>query len=66
MANTLAEAEKDEEAVHILSHVPSGDDTCLKTWSASFNKIIKRYKYKCIGKIFNRNLQIFKNNHGNI
>lgn len=42
MADTLAEAEKAGEMVHILSHVPTGDDTCLKSWSHQFNTIVQR------------------------
>jgi hypothetical protein len=42
LAETLLKAEKNEEKVHILSHMPSGYESCLKTWSREFHKIIDR------------------------
>jgi hypothetical protein len=42
LADTLLQAERDGEKVHILSHMPSGYDSCLKTWSREFHKIIDR------------------------
>jgi sphingomyelin phosphodiesterase len=42
LADILLQAEKDEEKVHILGHIPSGDTECLKTWSREFHKIIDR------------------------
>lgn len=43
LSDTLAQAEKAGEIVHILSHVPTGDDTCLIKWSHEYNKIINRF-----------------------
>lgn len=42
MADVLAEAEKAGEMVHILSHVPSGDDTSYSVWAHQFKRIIER------------------------
>jgi sphingomyelin phosphodiesterase len=42
LADTLYEAEKNEEKVHILGHIPSGDSECLRTWSREFHRIIDR------------------------
>jgi hypothetical protein len=42
LAETLLQAEKNSEKVHILSHMPSGYNSCLKTWSREFHKIIHR------------------------
>jgi len=42
LAETLLQAERDGEKVHILSHMPSGYPLCLKTWSREFHKIIHR------------------------
>ncbi|PNF14909.1 hypothetical protein B7P43_G04318 [Cryptotermes secundus] len=44
LAETLLQAEKNSEKVHILSHMPSGYNTCLKTWSREFHKIIHRFE----------------------
>jgi hypothetical protein len=42
LAETLLKAEKNGEKVHVLSHMPSGYESCLKTWSREFHKIIDR------------------------
>jgi sphingomyelin phosphodiesterase len=42
LADTLLQAEKDNERVHILGHIPSGDSGCQRTWSREFRKIIVR------------------------
>jgi hypothetical protein len=42
LAETLLKAEKNNEKVHILSHMPSGYNSCLKTWSREFHRIIHR------------------------
>lgn len=43
LVDTLAEAEKNGEAVHILSHVPPGSLECWHPWSSEFNRIVRRY-----------------------
>jgi hypothetical protein len=42
LADTLLQAESAGEKVHILGHIPSGDSSCLRTWSREFHKIIER------------------------
>lgn len=42
LANTLAEAEKNNEVVHILSHFPAGSVDILRKCSDEFNRIIRR------------------------
>lgn len=42
LAGVLLDAERNNEIVHILSHVPSGDDTCLQNWGREYAKIINR------------------------
>ncbi|KAJ4436564.1 hypothetical protein ANN_16597 [Periplaneta americana] len=44
LAQTLLEAEKNGEKVHILGHIPSGDNSCLRTWSREFHKIMDRFE----------------------
>jgi sphingomyelin phosphodiesterase len=41
--DTLLQAETKKEKVHIIAHVPSGDDTCLKVWSREYRRILDRF-----------------------
>ncbi|XP_031341333.1 sphingomyelin phosphodiesterase-like isoform X1 [Photinus pyralis] len=41
----LFKAERNNEIVHILSHVPTADGTCLQNWSREFFKIILRFSH---------------------
>ncbi|KAF5280516.1 hypothetical protein FQA39_LY18024 [Lamprigera yunnana] len=43
LSDILLAAEKNQESVHILSHIPPGDPECFKTWSNEFSKIIRRF-----------------------
>ncbi|XP_017772284.1 PREDICTED: sphingomyelin phosphodiesterase-like [Nicrophorus vespilloides] len=43
LIDTLAEAEKKKESVHIISHVPPGDKFCLANWNEVYNKIVDRF-----------------------
>lgn len=45
LENTLLKAENDNEFVHILGHIPSGDSTCQHTWSREYRRIINRYSH---------------------
>ena len=40
----LEEAEKDYEKVHIISHIPPGNDGCWAIFSREFAKIINRFE----------------------
>ncbi|XP_063244222.1 sphingomyelin phosphodiesterase-like [Bacillus rossius redtenbacheri] len=44
LAETLLQAEKNNEKVHLLYHVSSGYSECLSTWSREFNKIVDRFE----------------------
>ncbi|XP_037949873.1 sphingomyelin phosphodiesterase 1-like [Teleopsis dalmanni] len=50
--DTLLAAEKANEYVHILAHIPSGDGSCWSVWSREYNKIIERFS-NTISGIFN-------------
>lgn len=50
--DTLLEAEKAKEYVHILAHVPSGSGSCLNTWSREYRRVIERFSH-IISGIFN-------------
>lgn len=41
-SNTLYEAEKNGEIVHILTHVAIGEGDVHKKWSFEYERIIKR------------------------
>ncbi|XP_011865164.1 PREDICTED: sphingomyelin phosphodiesterase-like [Vollenhovia emeryi] len=45
MADTLLQAEKDGEFVHILAHIPPGDKECLSTWRREYIKVVKRFSH---------------------
>uniref|UniRef100_A0A1A9ZZL3 Sphingomyelin phosphodiesterase n=1 Tax=Glossina pallidipes TaxID=7398 RepID=A0A1A9ZZL3_GLOPL len=49
---TLLAAEGANEHVHILAHLPSGDDTCWNVWSREFNRLVRRFR-ETISGIFN-------------
>lgn len=41
--DTLLAAEKSNEKVHLLAHVPSGDKLCFKKWAHEFKRIVQRF-----------------------
>lgn len=45
LVNTLSEAEKNNEFVHILSHIPANTNSCLKTWKREYLRIINRFSH---------------------
>ncbi|KAB0799318.1 hypothetical protein PPYR_04006 [Photinus pyralis] len=45
LVDTLAEAEKNGELVHILSHVSSGDGSSMHNWGNEFAKIMYRFSH---------------------
>lgn len=50
--DTLLAAETNQEHVHILAHIPSGNGDCFRTWSREYNRIVNRF-YKTISGQFN-------------
>ncbi|XP_030749655.1 sphingomyelin phosphodiesterase-like isoform X2 [Sitophilus oryzae] len=57
LVQVLALAEKNGEKVHLLSHVPPGEESCHKQWSNQFKKIILRFA-KTITAQFNGHTHI--------
>ncbi|XP_011647307.1 sphingomyelin phosphodiesterase 1-like isoform X1 [Pogonomyrmex barbatus] len=45
LSNTLLQAEKDVEFVHILGHIPPGHQHCQTTWKREYIKIVNRYAH---------------------
>lgn len=43
--NVLAKAEKDNEFVHIIGHVPSNDRFCHNSWKKPYKQIIERFSH---------------------
>lgn len=41
--DTLLAAERNNEKVHILKHIPSGGGSCFKFWSREYRRIIDRF-----------------------
>ncbi|XP_044255456.1 sphingomyelin phosphodiesterase-like [Tribolium madens] len=50
LADTLEQAEAANESVHILSHVPTGDISCLKVWSREYHRIVERFSSTITGQ----------------
>lgn len=50
--DTLLTAEANNEKVHILAHIPSGERNCFYVWSREYNRIINRF-WNTISGIFN-------------
>ncbi|KAF5282840.1 hypothetical protein FQA39_LY17490 [Lamprigera yunnana] len=50
LADTLLEAESNSEVVHILSHVPPGEEQCAIQWSHEFKRIIERFHHIITGQ----------------
>ncbi|CAJ0945272.1 unnamed protein product, partial [Mesorhabditis belari] len=44
LTEQLLDAEQKNEKVHIISHIPAGDDYCLKGWSFNFYDIVNRFE----------------------
>lgn len=42
LVDVLEEAEKNEEKVHIIGHIPAGHGDCLKIWQENYYNIIRR------------------------
>ncbi|CAH0547909.1 unnamed protein product [Brassicogethes aeneus] len=43
LVDVLAEAEKNKEKVHVLSHIPPGEVECHRQWSNQFRRIVERF-----------------------
>ncbi|XP_060531078.1 sphingomyelin phosphodiesterase-like [Cylas formicarius] len=50
LVKTLKEAEDNNESVHILSHIPSGNGAVLKVWSREYNRIVERFANTITGQ----------------
>lgn len=72
LTDTLLQAEKDQEFVHILSHLPPADKDCIYTWSREYRKIVTRFSHIITGQFnghtHNDELEIFidKNNNSRV
>lgn len=42
LVKILLEAEENNEVVHIISHIPNGDITCLNNWRREYSRIVNR------------------------
>ncbi|XP_044255462.1 sphingomyelin phosphodiesterase-like [Tribolium madens] len=50
LADTLFQAETNNEKVHILSHVPSGTSECLSIWAREYSRIVERFANTITGQ----------------
>ncbi|KAF8381234.1 asm-2, partial [Pristionchus pacificus] len=44
LISELMDSEAKGEKVHIISHIPAGDDYCLKGWAHNFYEIVNRFE----------------------
>ncbi|XP_003402022.1 sphingomyelin phosphodiesterase 1 isoform X1 [Bombus terrestris] len=65
LATILSEAERNDEFVHVLSHIPSNSNSCFKTWKREYLRIIDRFshiiKAEFNGHTHNDEIAIFYN-----
>lgn len=52
LTQELLEAEQAGDKVHIIGHVPSGEDYCFETWSRNYYSIINRFESTIRGQFF--------------
>ncbi|XP_059155897.1 sphingomyelin phosphodiesterase-like [Physella acuta] len=52
LVDTLQTAEDEGVKVHILGHIPPGNDDCLKPWSWNYYRIVSRYRNTIAGQFF--------------
>lgn len=43
LVDTLYEAEKNGERVHLIGHIEPGENLVLKTWTSQYHRIIRRF-----------------------
>jgi sphingomyelin phosphodiesterase len=52
LAKELLDSEQKGEKVHIISHIPSGDSYCLKSFSANYYSLINRFENTIAAQFF--------------
>ncbi|XP_065062750.1 sphingomyelin phosphodiesterase-like [Rhopilema esculentum] len=52
MIGVLEGAEKNNEKVHVIGHIPPGSGDCLSHWSWNYYEIIKRYSHVITAQFF--------------
>ncbi|GFO01813.1 sphingomyelin phosphodiesterase [Plakobranchus ocellatus] len=52
LIKTLQSAENAGEKVHILGHIPPGDQGCLKAWSWNYYRVVNRYQNIIAGQFY--------------
>lgn len=63
LVNELQESEIKGQKVHIIGHIPPGQEDCLEVWSDNYNRIIERFESTVRGQFFghthNDELELF-------
>ncbi|KAF7272238.1 hypothetical protein GWI33_014950 [Rhynchophorus ferrugineus] len=57
LVSILEQAERYNESVHILSHIPTGGSEIMNTWSREYNKIVNRFANTIKGQ-FNGHIHV--------
>ncbi|XP_031616396.1 sphingomyelin phosphodiesterase-like [Contarinia nasturtii] len=50
LRDTLLEAEKNNEKVHILGHIPPNTSSCIRAWNREYNKLIIQFSHIISGQ----------------
>lgn len=52
LINELQSAETAKEKVHIIGHIPPGNEDCIKTWSSNYYEVIARFENTVTAQFF--------------
>ncbi|KAI3389524.1 hypothetical protein SNEBB_005773 [Seison nebaliae] len=52
LVDILQHSENRNIRVHIIGHIPPGNNDCIKTWSWNYNKIVQRYESTIVAQFF--------------
>ncbi|XP_050517639.1 sphingomyelin phosphodiesterase-like isoform X2 [Diabrotica virgifera virgifera] len=52
LVRELEKSERYEQYVHILTHLPVGNNDCIQPWEASYTKIVERYAHIIKGQFY--------------
>ncbi|XP_018573184.1 sphingomyelin phosphodiesterase 1-like [Anoplophora glabripennis] len=52
LSTELEKAEKNEQFVHIITHIPVGNKECIEPWEVSYNNLIKRFSHIIKGQFY--------------
>ncbi|CAH1175864.1 unnamed protein product [Phaedon cochleariae] len=67
LSDELLKSEQNEQFVHILAHVPVGNEECIEPWEENYNAIVERFSHIIQGQFYGHThtdeLKIFYKNY---